>query len=651
MIKPRSTSVLQAAICLCALDVLKRLDLARDVSKQQVVQKLGVARSYVYDLYPKIEAAVARGLDDKRDEESIDGPELRRLEVRNAVLEYRLEHPGCWVAGGRTVYSPELVAFVLELASKSIGPRMSQADFAAACGIPLPTLKDWLADKARQLALPFVPAAPAAPPAPPEPTTSPATSPQPADGEQPDLGLSLEMKRIIAAYENWQGTLPAFVLYLRGLGLHYGRERVSQILHLAAKRKLLRRPPPPPPARGSTLRPPPGIQWTSDGMQLKVVVDNQIYDVNWQPTVDVGSSATVGSVVRPEEDTAGVLAAVADGVQTTGAPPAALLLDNKACNKSPVLADALAPETFVMHTTLGRGQNKAIIEGGFGLFAQGLGPLIATVDTSSPECIALCVADAVTRAYEQGRNHHPRRDGRTPYELYRDADHSPEEIAAAIERLRAIKERIDSREARELARLDPAVAATIEYACQRFAFVDDGDVAASLRSLPLPAIQSAVAIYAAKQRAGSLPLDAGIRYFAGIARNCQHERELLCFEQELVDQLERTGKLVRDRLERKAADFAALDLAPRLRAIVDELLTVAAPIAQIFWRRRFQTEAAFASLALRPDLRRFLCERIRRRFTTTKQHRQQFVDFVVRTLTGPSPNEIADQPQPHPSLS
>jgi hypothetical protein len=659
MIKPRSRTALQAAVCLCALDVLKRVGLARDVSKQEVIRKLEVARSYVYELYPKIEAALARGLDETRDEEAVArAPELRRLEVRTAVLEYRLEHPGSWVCGGRTVYSPELISFVLALASKWIGPEMSQADFAAACGIPLPTLKDWLADEARQLALPFAPDAPAPvaksepllattprPESPPPPASEPPPSPSPQPSEsESDLGLSLEMKRIIAEYEPWQGSLPAFVLHLRSLGLRYGRERVSQILHLAAARKLLRRPPPPPPARGSTLRPPPGIQWTSDGMQLVVVVDNRVVRVNWQPTVDVGSSATVGSVVRPEEDTAGVLASFAEGVETTGASPAALLLDNKACNKSPVLADTLAPETFVMHATLGRGQNKAVIEGGFGLFSQGLGPLIATVDTSTPEIVALCVADAVTRAYEQGRNHHPRqRDGRTPYELYRDADASPEEIATAIERLRAIKERIDSREARELARLDPAVQATIEYACQRFAFVDDGDVAASLRTLPLAAIQSAIAIYAAKQQAQSLPLDTGIRYFAGIARNCQHERELFLFEQELVAQLERTGKLVLDHLERKAASFASLDLAAHLRAIVDELLAVTAPVAQVFWRRRFVTEATFASLALHPALRRFLCERIRRRYTATKQHRQQLINIVVHTLAPRS--SATPQPQ------
>lgn len=453
------------------------------------------------------------------------------------------------------------------------------------------------------------------------------------------------MQRIVAEYERWEGSLPAFVDHLRGLGLRYGRRTVTQILHLAAARKLLRRPPPKPPGRGSTDRPPPGIQWTSDGKQIDVVVDGQTWRVVWQPTVDVGSTATVGSVVRPEEDTQGVRASFADGVHTTGAPAVALLLDNKACNISPNLAEALAPQTFVMHATVGRPENKAVIEGGFGLFSAALGPVVATVETSSPERIALDVADAVTRAYAQGKNHRPRRsDGRSPYELYRDANPSPDEIAAAIERLSAIKARIDTREARRQARLDPQVMATIEHACQRFGFFDDGDVAHSLRALPLAAIQSAIAIYAAKQRAQTLPPDAGLRYFAGIARNCQYERELLLFEEELVAQLERTGQITRGHLERKADSLAALDLNARLLAIADELLGATAPVAQVFWRRRLHIEAAVAPLAIRHALRRTLCQRIRRCFSATKQHRQQLINLVVHTFA------VAPRTAANPSL-
>jgi len=668
MIKSPSRTAVDAAVCLYALGVLKRVGLAADVSRQEVIRRLDVARSYAYELVPKVEAALARGFDEAPDQDVVDKTaELLCLQVRTAVLEYRLEHPGCWVCGGRTNYSTDLVAFILDLASRSIGPSMTQAAFATACGVPLPTLKDWWANAARQLTLPFsVAAASGPPPSSPEPPPDPAQEvrpePPPPDAPSPEplasdapgadtLGLSADMLCIITEYERWHGSLPDFVDHLSGLGLCHGRQMVTQILHLAAARKLLRRPPPPPPARGSTFRPPPGVQWTSDGKQVDVVVDDETFRVTWQPTVDVGAAATVGSVVRPEETTEGVRTSFADGIKTTGAPSDFLLVDNKACNKSPALADELAPDTVVMHSTPGRGQNKAVIEGQFGLFAQGLGPVIATVDTSTPQSIALCVADAVTRAYAQGRNHHPRQsDGRSPYDLYRDANPTPEEIAAATERLLAIKHRIDSREAREQARLDPAAQAAIEQAIVRFGFFDDGDVAISLRTLPLAAIQSAIAIYAAKLQAQSLPLDAGIRYFAGIARNCQHERELLLFEEELVAQLERTGKLVLDHLERKAASFATLEPAVRLRAIVDELLAVTAPVAQVFWRGRFEAEAACAALALRPALRRFLCERIRRRYAATKQHRQQLINLVVRTLaprSSPRPNASPDQVQPH----
>ena len=658
MIKHLSKKALEAAICIVALGILKRIGLAKDVSTQQVVRRLDVSRSYAYELVPKVKAALEH--EPKQvpvDEADANTSQTFELKVRNAVLEYRVDHPGAWVCGGRTTYSKDLVAFILDLAAQSLGPSMTQAEFANACGVPLPTLKDWWADAASQSPL-LIEQEPKPEPPGPEPGPGPAPEPEPgpepgppepeperepepreAEPEPTDadtLGLSSDMLRIVSEYENWHGTLPAFVQHLHSLGIHHGRELVTQILHLAAARKLLRRPPPKPAARGATFRPPAGLQWSSDGKQLDVAVDDQTLRVTWQPTIDVGSTAIVGSVVRSEETTEGVRASFAEGVETTGKAPAAVLLDNKACNKSPQLAKELAPDTFIMHSTPGRPQNNAVAEGSFGLFSQALGPVIATVNTSSPKTIALSVAEAVTRAYAAGRNHHPRRsNGRTPYKLHRDANHSAEEIAAATQRLVAIKRRIDEREAREQARLDPAVQALIEHACQRFDFFDDGDIAISLRTLPLSTMQAAIAIYAAKQQAQSLPPDAGIRYFAGIARNVQHERELHLFEENLVDQLARTEKLVNDHLERKATTFASLDWAGRLLAIVRELLIVRAPAAQVFWRRHFQTVALNAPSALHHALRRCLCERVRRHYASTKQHRQYLIDMIVRSLTAP----------------
>jgi hypothetical protein len=614
------------------------------------------------------------------------------------VLEYRAAHPGAWVDGRRTVYSDGFRAFVVSLANANAD--LEQTELADACRIPLATLKQWRARRPTNAG--DVSAAPLdadtqqpantnadADAQQPANTNADANAQQPAntnadaDAQQPantnadanaqqpantnadanaqqpantnadadadadaetttaapPTVFSLEMLRIIRAYERWEGSVPAFVDHLRDhLGLHWGREHVTQLLHLAAARALLRRPPPTPCARGSSFRPPPGVQWTSDGKQVKVVVDGQTLEVAWQPMVDVGSTATVGATVRAHEDTQGVVAAFEEGVATTGDVPRALLVDNKAPNTSEALRDALPDQTLLMHATPARPQNKAVVEGMFGLFAQDLtGAVVAVVDTSTPAQIARAVADAVTRAYATGRNHRPRRkDGKTPYELYRDRDRSPEAIAAAVKVLRAIKDRIDEREAREAAGRDPRVLAAFEHACTRFGFEDDGDLRVSLNRIGIESIEEAIAIYAAKLRTGSLPVDAdNLRYFMGIARHCQTDRELLSFEQELVAQLERRALITQAYLERRAAAYANLDVASRMRSILDEILDAssAVPVAQHFWRRCLVAVAEIVPVERRANIRRSLCERIRRCFAAIKQLRHELVDLVVRLLT------------------
>ncbi len=717
----------EAAICLLALIILRRLGLAASISASEVVKRLGVARSFAYEQVVKLRALLEH--DGMQARTELPAPDVvARLRIENAVLRYRAEHPGCWLAGGRTVYSEDLRAFVLSLAQREgVGERLTQEEFAAACGIPLATLKPWwaaqrtaapavngapaassaaeqpvsaaatlaAAEAPQPASAPVVPFdeappspapaeaaaaaegaagagsmaeaiadAPAAPPAAAQP--APAQAPQPAapaeaaasadnsaagtdstadatSAASPNAGFTLEMLRIIAEWDRWSGSFDAFVRqHLRELGLHYGKATVSQLLHLAAVRKLSRRAPPAPSARGSTFIPPPGVQWSSDGKEVVVIVGDEPFTVAWQPMIDVGAAATVGSAIRPTEDAAGVISSFNEGVATTGAAPAALLLDNKAPNKSAELMAALPATTFVMYGTPGRGQSKATIEGGFGLFAQDLGPVAAVVDIANPGTIALTVAEAVTRAYAAGRNHRPRRkDGKTPYELYRDRDQSPDVIDAAVAMLRKVKERIETRLEREAASRDPYVRATLEDACARFGFKQEGDLPASLAKLPLATVQAAIAVYAAKQRAGSLPVDAGLRYFAGIARQCQYERELQLFEEELVSVLAREEPLVTVHLECKAAALAPLDLAPRLGAVVHEILSAVVPVARVFWHRRLQTEAATAAPQLHAPLRRWLCHRVRRFFRATKQARQQLIELLVRLFPDPAPSPAA----------
>jgi hypothetical protein len=354
------TPALQAAVGLEALAMFRHLGLGCAVTSSELCAQLGVTRSYAYEQRDRLRISLERdptvpACQACRDKDLA----IRRHAITIAVLEYRATHSGAWVEGRRTVYSDGLRELVMSLAEANAD--LEQVVLADACRIPLATLKQWRA-QAQTNANPNV----APPPvtnvqAPADPGVAPGAIAPPAASSTttPTAGFSLEMIRIIREYERWEGSLPAFVDHLRRhLDLHWGREHVTQLLHLAAARALLRRPPPAPSTRGSSFRPPPGVQWTSDGKQVKVIIDGRTVEVAWQPMVDVGSTATVGEAVRANEDTAGVVAAFEEGVATTGDAPRALLLDNKACNTNQALREALPDETLLMHATLGRPQNK-----------------------------------------------------------------------------------------------------------------------------------------------------------------------------------------------------------------------------------------------------------------------------------------------------
>jgi hypothetical protein len=74
--------------------------------------------------------------------------------------------------------------------------------------------------------------------------------------------------------------------------------------------------------------------------------------------------------IREEEDSAAVIEAVADGIATTEETPLALLLDNKPSNHTSDVKAALDDVPLPLRATTVRPQNKAHVEGGFGLFQQ-----------------------------------------------------------------------------------------------------------------------------------------------------------------------------------------------------------------------------------------------------------------------------------------
>jgi hypothetical protein len=101
--------------------------------------------------------------------------------------------------------------------------------------------------------------------------------------------------------------------------------------------------------------------------------------------------------VRDTEDAAAVVEAFDDALRTTGEAPLAVLLDNKPSNHGDDVATALAPATIVPATPY-RPQNKAHVEGGFGLFKPHLPPLSIVLGTPREIAAQLGISEHTVEA-------------------------------------------------------------------------------------------------------------------------------------------------------------------------------------------------------------------------------------------------------------
>jgi hypothetical protein len=244
----------------------------------------------------------------------------------------------------------------------------------------------------------------------------------------------------------------------------------------------------------------------------------------------------------------------ADGVSTTGAAPLALLLDNRPSNHTPEVDAALDPTgTLRMLATEQRPQNKAHVEGAFGLFAQTVPPLV--LDTKrAPRAVALQLAVLVATTFGRVINRRPRADrgDRSRADLYADSP-TDAQIAAAkaalLERCRLQELARKTREARER----PEVRALLDAHFERLGLSDpDRHVRLAIAAYTLGAIIDGIAIFDGKRRRGTLPEGADARYLLGIVRNVEAQRELehvadalLALRLEARDQA--LAALVRDR--------------------------------------------------------------------------------------------------------
>jgi hypothetical protein len=595
-----------AGLLLAAKTTLRQLELPHP-STAQILAATGAGRTRAYEhktaLWDQLEA-LARPVG--RPAGAAPAP-CDTGSLSRQVLRFVMAHPGCVSHRGaeRQHYSDDLRDFLLGLWEQE--QALDLAAFVRAVGVPLGTFKDWI-----RLAEPQREQAVAAD------QTDAVVNEHAAQQQAPVTSAHLET--ICAEWRTWSGDFLAFCDHLqKHLRLPYGRTLIANILEQLGVRIPRRRQGRSPDEKG--LRDAfetffPGAQWTGDGSPITVVLNGRRFTFNLELMVDTDSAAFVGASLRDEEDSAAVTAAFADGVRTTGAPPLCLLLDLRSCNHTDEVNQALA-DTLNMPATKGRPQNKAHVEGAFGLFQQTAPPL--EIDANSPTEQARQLLLLVVQTWARTLNHKPRpaRQGQSRVEQYQAAAPTSEQIDQANTALEARLQKQQQALKTNKARTDPVTRQVLEDAFVRLDLVDPtGNLSAAIARYPIDAILAGVATFEGKRNAKTLPDGVDARYLLGIVKNhaLQHEG-FLSSEALLQARLQAQDLMLRG-LQRDRDTLAQTPLEPRerLKALLQRALDTDRRIDRLFW-----LQAAADHLRAQPDeqrngLWRAACRRIHSTF-------------------------------------
>ncbi len=565
--RPDVCPAVTAAVVLAAHAWLKQLRLPHP-TVAQVLEATGAGRSRAYELKDALLALLpdlVRPVGRPR-QSAAPPPGADIAALSQQIVRFVADHPGAMCAtAGRTRYSDAFRRFVLDRCEQH--RELELPAIAEAVCVPLGTIKDWLRGEQTQVDLP---------------------ADHPTEAQRV---TSHRLQMLLDEWSRWQGPFTAFCDHVQyHLRIPYGRTLIASILEQHGVRIARKRPGRSPDEKA--LRSAfetffAGAQWQGDGSPIDVQLGDQRFTFNLELMVDAHTDAAVGVSIRDEEDSCAVTEAFDDGVSTSGGPPLCLLLDNRPSNHSDKVAQCLGEATLRMRSTVGRAQNKAHVEGSFGLFAQRVPPL--DMSASSPRSLARQVLMIVVMTFFRTLNHRPRRDraGRSRVELYQGDVPTAEQIEQAR---CALAERCRKQEqARKTieARTDPVVRQTLDDAFGRLQLQDpDGNVRSAIARYPLDAVVAGIATFEGKRAKQTLPPDVdGGRYLFGIVKNVAQEDEGIAISEALLserlaarDRILADLQATRDTVARASPD--PLDL---LKALVDHALRTGRRLDRLFW--------------------------------------------------------------------
>jgi hypothetical protein len=253
---------------------------------------------------------------------------------------------------------------------------------------------------------------------------------------------------------------------------------------------------------------------------------------NWQGTVDQATGCDTAAVVTDEEDAGAATCAFDESVAFLGGvAPAGLLHDNKPCYSDAEFCDHVAAAgTQCVPTTLGRAQNKAIVEGEFSLFEVRVGTI--RLDDSSSDALIHSAVSEVVRAYTAATNAVPRPElnGASRQAAVRAARPSAQQRAADRRFVSQLKERHDrQRHSDWRSKVKLASRQLLDHVFARLDLEGrdpSGKLREYLSTYEPAAIRQAASIVAVRLEDGQVEREHAHRYLAKVIQSVQASLDL-----------------------------------------------------------------------------------------------------------------------------
>lgn len=602
------------AILLLARRIADLLVVRLDAPIAEICRAAGASRPSAYEQYERVLKTVASLADvgpgrPATPAESTPAQRETALQLTIDVLSYQLDHPGSVVPHTRrTSYSPAFRRFILTRFDDWEG---TVATFAQASRLPIDTLADWIEDDRSK------------------------TIPEPEQKAMPSVPFDASrlVHLIAAEWQRWEGHTRPFLSHAARL-FSLSPTQVRKVLTILGVisprcRRPFRH-------RGETHQLSPGAMLVTDGKQVDVelTASGRRLHFNWQAMVDQSTACDTAAVVTHEECAPGVDAAFQRSTGTLGGVlPDALLHDNKPCYDDAHLRDSIeGAGTMMIRATPGQPENKAILEGAFGLFEQRVGTL--SFDDSSTESLIRTAVEEALRAYTAATNSVPRIElgGHSRLHVLQTSCPSFEQQQRDRDFLVYLKAKHEP--SRWQQPPDPTTLDLLNSVFERLNLLDkdpSGSLRSYLASYEPAAIRRAAALVSAKLQHGNLDLQWAHRYLVKVIQSQQDFLELEHAQHELLELTRLQNQSWTHNEEREHQALLAQlenphDLA---RAIADHAAHGAIPVQAAFW-----SEKLLALLERSPHLLDTVINHLVRLYEAPHQSRLALIDLVLAQHQG-----------------